>query len=52
MKTPAYYDEVPAIVMMDPLAKVLGSAQEGLIEYRYVDAVKLTGHSCPTVAGA
>lgn len=49
---PAYYDAVPAIVMMDPLARLLGSAEEGLIEYRYIDAVKLTGHSCPTVAGA
>ncbi len=52
MKTPAYYDAVPAIVVVDPLAKVLGSAEDGLMEYRYVDAVKLTGHSCPTVAGA
>lgn len=51
MKTPAYYDEVPAIVMVESLAKVLCSAEEGLIEYRYIDAVKLTGHSCPTVAG-
>ena len=23
-----------------------------MLEYRYLDAVKLTGHSCPTVAGA
>lgn len=52
MKTPAYYEAAPAIVMMDPLAKALGAAEEGLLEYRYVDAVKLTGHSCPTVAGA
>lgn len=28
------------------------AAEGGLIEYRYVDAVKLAGHSCPTVAGA
>ena len=52
MNTPAYYDSVPAILMMDPLARTLGSAEDGLIEYRYLDAVKLTGHSCPTVAGA
>lgn len=52
MKTPAFFDAVPAILVADPLAEALGAADGGLIEYRYVDAVKLAGHSCPTVAGA
>ncbi|MDZ5457954.1 hypothetical protein [Azohydromonas lata] len=52
MKTPAFFDAVPAIVVADPLAEMLGAAEGGLIEYQYVDAVKLAGHSCPTVAGA
>ena len=52
MNTPAYYDTVPPITMTDPLAETLGSAEGGTLEYRYLDAVKLTGHSCPTVAGA
>lgn len=52
MQTPAFFDEVPAIVVADPLAETLGAAEGGVIEYRYVDAVKLAGHSCPTVAGA
>lgn len=52
MHTPAFYDAAPAIVVTDPLAEILGAAEDGLIEYRYVDAVKLAGHSCPTVAGA
>jgi hypothetical protein len=52
MQTPAFFDAVPAIVVVDPLAEALGAAEGGLIEYRYVDAVKLAGHSCPTVAGA
>lgn len=52
MKTPAFFDAVPAIIVVDPLAETLGAADGGLIEYRYVDAVKLAGHSCPTVAGA
>lgn len=52
MQTPAFFDEVPPIVVADPLAALLGAAEDGLIEYRYVDAVKLAGHSCPTVAGA
>jgi hypothetical protein len=52
MKTPAFFDAVAAITVADPLADALGAAEGGLIEYRYLDAVKLAGHSCPTVAGA
>jgi len=52
MKTPAFFDAVAAIVVVDPLAETLGAAEGGMIEYRYIDAVKLAGHSCPTVAGA
>lgn len=52
MTTPAFFDVVPAITVADPLAEALGAAEGGLIEYRYLDAVKLAGHSCPTVAGA
>lgn len=52
MKTPQFYDRVPSIAMVDPLARMLGSAEDGKMEYHYVDAVKLCGHSCPTVAGA
>jgi hypothetical protein len=40
------------IAMRDPLAEFLGAADGGRLEYTYADAVKLTGHSCPTVAGA
>jgi hypothetical protein len=52
MHTPAFFDAVAAIVVADPLAEALGAAEGGLIEYRYVDAVKVAGHSCPTLAGA
>ena len=52
MKTPDFFDAVPAITVADPLAETLGAATGGLIEYHYRDAVKLAGHSCPTVAGA
>ncbi len=50
--TPAFFDAAPAIVVHDALAEFLGAAHEGIVEYRYADAVKLAGHSCPTVAGA
>lgn len=52
MAHPAFFDSVPTITLRDPLSRLLGSAQDGLVEYSYPEAVKLTGHSCPTVAGA
>jgi hypothetical protein len=52
MRTPAFFDAIPPIVLRDALAETLGAAEDGLMEYRYLDAVKLAGHSCPTVAGA
>lgn len=52
MHFPTFFDAVPPIVVYDALAEALGAAADGLIEYEYGDVVKLTGHSCPTVAGA
>jgi hypothetical protein len=50
--TPGFFADAPVIVVHDALAEFLGAAQDGIVEYRYADAVKLAGHSCPTVAGA
>lgn len=52
MNTPSFYNDVPKITLCDPLAEFLGAAEKGVVEYSYLDAVKLAGHSCPTVAGA
>src|SRR5690606_29458506 len=52
MTYPAFFDDAPRITVQDPLAALLGAASGGIIEYSYADAVKLAGHSCPTVAGA
>lgn len=49
---PDFFDAVPRLTVRDPLARFLGAATDGLIEYGYTDAVKLAGHSCPTVASA
>jgi len=49
---PAFFDEVPGIVLYDPLSAFLGATDDGLLRYGYFDAVKLAGHSCPTVAAA
>ena len=52
MAFPEFFSRVPTIMLRDPLAELLGAAEGGLIEYSFADAVKLAGHSCPTVAGA
>lgn len=49
---PAFFDDAPVLQIRDPLAAFLGAAADGIIEYRYEDAVRLAGHSCPAVAGA
>ncbi|MDD2267121.1 hypothetical protein [Sulfuricurvum sp.] len=52
MNAPYFFNLIPQISMFDPLAEVLGAAENGMLEYSYQDVVKLAGHSCPTVAGA
>lgn len=52
MHTPHFFAAVRSIRVHDPLADFLGAMENGLIEYTYLDVVKLAGHSCPTVAGA
>lgn len=52
MRYPDFFDAVPRIRLQDPLAAFLGAVEDGIIEYSYLDAVKLAGHSCPTVASA
>lgn len=52
MSFPAFFADAPAITLRDPLAAFLGAPADGTITYRYEDAVRMAGHSCPTVAGA
>lgn len=52
MSYPEFFNQAKKITVYDPLAHLLGSSSDGLIEYSYIDAVKQAGHSCPTVAGA
>lgn len=49
---PDFFADAPRITLRDPLAEFLGSARGGVMHYCYADAVRLSGHSCPTVAGA
>lgn len=52
MQFPEFFQRVPRFRARDPLADILGAAQDGVLEYGYDDAVRLAGHSCPTVASA
>jgi hypothetical protein len=52
MNHPEFFDRAPVITLHDALAAMLGACDDGMFTYRYVDAVRLAGHSCPTVAGA
>jgi hypothetical protein len=52
MNYPTFFDVAPRIVVHDYLADFLGAFNDGIITYRYIDAVRLAGHSCPTVATA
>lgn len=52
MRYPEFFDLAPTIKVQDSLSQFLGAMHDGVIEYRFVDVVKLAGHSCPTVAGA
>lgn len=52
MSHPVFFDAVPKISLYDPLAEFLGATEGGILQYGYFDAVRLAGHSCPTVASA
>lgn len=52
MSHPDFFDDIPHVVLVDPLAVFLGASDSGIVDFSYYDAVKLAGHSCPTVASA
>jgi formylmethanofuran dehydrogenase subunit E len=52
MKYPEFFDKIQTIELVDNLSSFLGTFENGLVEFSYLDCVKSAGHSCPTVAGA
>ena len=52
MRYPEFFDRVKSIKLKDELSEFLGTFEEGIVEFTYLDIVKSAGHSCPTVAGA
>lgn len=45
---------VKAIRMKEPLAEILGvfKVKDAVLDYTFIDTVKMAGHACPTVASA
>ncbi len=52
MRYPEFFDAIEPIVLRDELGGFLGAFEDGIVEIRYLDIVKMAGHSCATVAGA
>ncbi|MEA3554788.1 MAG: FmdE family protein [Campylobacterota bacterium] len=52
MKYPNFFNTIETIKLTDDLSNFLGTFENGIIEFNYLDIVKNAGHSCPTVAGA
>ena len=46
--------EVSPIIFKEPLAETLGAFKENeaILEYTFIETVKMAGHACPTVTGA
>ncbi len=52
MKYPEFFNSIETIELVDNLSDFLGTFEDGLTEFSFLDVVKSAGHSCPTVAGA
>jgi len=52
MTYPEFFKEIETIKLQDDLSSFLGTFENGMVEFSYLDIVKSAGHSCPTVAGA
>jgi len=49
---PTFFKTRPTITLQDPLQKFLGTFQDGVVEFNYLEVAKNAGHSCPDVTGA
>lgn len=52
MRYPDFFNRIETITLQDDLSNFLGTFENGIVEFSYLDIVKSAGHSCPTVAGA
>ena len=51
MEYPDFYNDIEHIVLKDKLSMFLGSTGEGIIDFSYLDIVKMAGHGCVLVSG-
>ena len=49
---PTFFKTRPTIKLQDPLQKFLGTFQDGIVEFSYLEITKNAGHSCHDVTGA
>lgn len=49
-----FFKEIEPIRLKEPLAQTLGAFKEkdAVLEYSFIDTVKMAGHACPTVSAA
>lgn len=49
-----FFERIEPIKIREPLANTLGALKEkvAILEYSFIDTVKMAGHACPTVASA
>lgn len=52
MKYPDFFDEIEHIILQDGLSATLGSTENGIIDFSYLEIVKMAGHSCAVISGA
>lgn len=52
MKYPLFFEAIEEIRLYDALSEALGTFENGIVSFTYLDVVKNAGHSCPTIAGA
>ncbi|MCP4405034.1 MAG: hypothetical protein GY801_48000 [bacterium] len=49
-----FFKKIEPIRFREPLAETLGAfgEEDGILEYTFIEVVKVAGHACPTTAGA
>ena len=49
-----FFKDVEPIRFKEPFAETLGvfNKEDAILEYTFIDVIKMAGHACPTTAGA
>lgn len=49
---PEFFAQAPTLRLHDPLARFLGTCDDGCLDFTFIDVARLAGHACPTVGAA